>query len=373
MASSLRTSSSTGGGAGQIMSNVASFTIKFKEFLIAATVILGFFFLVWLVIYCIRVMYIRVVWLRRSENLEKFMEEIMTDMLTTVKLYDKLMKKDYTEGAVLDADEEEVNDADNEDNNDAELENDEELNDNAADMSSIILAKKDGPVLIEDWNIKIQALFGGIIEYIKEDRGKGDVGTDLEWYFKYNGVFESPVDLFLYDSIFKEFRRDEFQPPASVPKTSNNKNDNGRDYCKSKIDRVQRMLVDALPTALSIFDKVEQQIYESQEFVGKQLYIDFCIGVRAMNMYLNVYDKALKNMYENRRVSFFNFFIMLVRPQWDKFIMQEVVHRWREALSSENENSTRSKFKTKWANLRKHIYKFIQNVWSKCDEIYNET
>jgi hypothetical protein len=199
------------------------------------------------------------------------------------------------------------------------------------------------------------------------------VGTDLEWYFKYNGIFESPVDLFLYDSIFKEFRRDEFQPPPSVPKTSMNKNDNGREYCKAKIDRVKRMLIDALPTGINAFDKVEQQIYESRDFVGKQVYIDFCIGIRTMNMYLNVYDKSLKNMFENRRMSFFNYFIMLVRPQWEKFILEEVVQRWRDALSSENEDSTRTKFKTKWENLRKHIYKFISNVWEKCEEIYNQT
>lgn len=364
-----------GGGMGGIMSNVASFTIKFKEFLIAAAVVLGFCFLVWLVIYCIRVMYIRVIWFRRSENLERFMESVVTDIMATAALYDRIIARKFDDPkdaeAAADADGAQE-DLDVEDAEDAE-EAEEAEGAEEGTTSALGLGQRNGPVNIDDWNLRIRVYFGPIIDFIREDRGKADVGTDLEWYLKYNGIFESPVDLFLYDSIFKEFRRDEFQPPPQIPATSLNKNDNGRDYCQSKIDRVKRMLVDALPTALSAFERVEKEIYESRDFQGKQIYIEFCIGVRAMNMYLNVYDKTLKDMYESRRVSFFNYFIMLVRPQWQKFIMEEVVQRWRDALSSENENSTREKFKTKWANLRKHIYKFINNVFSKCDEIYNET
>jgi hypothetical protein len=82
-------------GAGDIMSNVASFTIKFKEFLIAAAIVLGFCLLVWLIIYCIRVMYVRVVLLRRSENLERFMEGVVSDMKTTVLLYDKIIARRF--------------------------------------------------------------------------------------------------------------------------------------------------------------------------------------------------------------------------------------------------------------------------------------
>jgi len=354
-------------GAGDIMSNVASFTIKFKEFLIAAAIVLGFCLLVWLIIYCIRVMYVRVVLLRRSENLERFMEGVVSDMKTTVSLYDKIIARRFGDEGNEDEDEDEDDEDDKDDV-------DEEIDDEDADPGRGTQDKtRDGPVNMDTWNTQITLLFGAILDFVREDRGKGDVGTEFEWYFKYNGIFESPVDLFLYDSIFKEFRRDEFQPPPRLFNVSLNKNDNGREYCKSKIDKVKRMLVDALPTALAAFGKIEKEIYESKDFIGKQIYIDFCIGVRTMNMYLNVYDKSLKNMYENRRVSFFNYFIMLVRPQWEKFIMEEVVQRWRDALSSENENSTRDKFKTKWANLRKHIYKFIKNVFAKCDEIYNET
>ena len=347
-------------GVGSIMGNFASTTIKFKEFLIAAAIVIGFIAIVWLIIYCIRVMYIRIVWLRRSENLERFVDGIFKDMQDTVSLYDAIMKGQLDETVKRDEDDDE--DEDEEDARDEEVES---------------------SVMLDEFNNELKNVFGDIIGFLKEGTCtlsknkektsiKDNFGKNIEWYFKYNSIFENKIDLFLYDSVFKEFRRAEFQPALTPENAGLSLNDRGKQNCIDRINEVKTCLSSPLPLQLEKFKALEQKIYESEDFVGKQKYIDFSVGIRTINMYMNIYEKTLKGMYENRRVSFFNFFITLVRPQWEKFIIEEVVNRWRDALSSQNENTTRAKFKTKWNNLRTHIKEFITSVWNKSEEIYNE-
>lgn len=334
-------------GVASIIGNFASTTIKFKEFLLATIIVIGFIAIVWLITYCIRVMYIRIVWLRRSENLERFMENLFDDIQTTVSLYNAVIGKELDETSV-------------------EKTGDEEDEEDEADQSA--------PLQIEEWNTELKLLFGNIMSFLDlttttATTAKKEMRKNIEWFFKYNGIFENKIDLFLYDNIFKEFRRAEFQP--SSQSSAQNSNDRGRDYCKSIIEGVKKNLIRPLPVALSKFSALEQKIYESDDFVGKQKYVDFSVGIHAINMYMSVYDKTLKGMYENRRVSFFNYFIALVRPQYEKFIIEEVVNRWRDALSAENEDTARAKFATKWKNLGKHIKEFMNSVWTKSEEIYN--
>jgi hypothetical protein len=343
-------------GVGSIMGSFVSTTIKFKEFLIAAAIVIGFIAIVWLISYCIRVMYVRIVWLRRSENLERFVQDIFKDMQDTISLYDALLKGRLDE-TVKREDDAKDEDEDEDDDRDEE---DEEVT---------------SSVQLEEWNNELKPLFGEIIAFLKQDTGKKDedFGKSIAWYFKYNSIFQNKVDLFLYDSVFKEFRHAEFQPALLTPENAGlSLNDRGKQNCINRIQDVKDNLISPLPLQLEKFKALEQKIYESNDFVGKQKYIDFSVGIRTINMYMNVYEKTLKGMYENRRVSFFNFFITLVRPQWEKFIIEEVVNRWRDALSAQNENTTRAKFKTKWNNLRTHIREFIKSVWNKSEEIYND-
>jgi hypothetical protein len=167
--------------------------------------------------------------------------------------------------------------------------------------------------------------------------------------------------------------RAEFQPVDKNVDKDLSSNDRGKKNCSGRIEGVKNELILPLPLQLESnrFKALEQKIYESDDFVGKQKYVDFSVGIHAINMYMTVYDKTLKGMYENRRVSFFNFFIILVRPQYQKFIIEEVVDRWRDALSSKNRDTTRTKFDEKWKNLGKHIREFMNTVWTKSEDIYN--
>jgi hypothetical protein len=76
-----------------------------------------------------------------------------------------------------------------EDDEDDEDDVDEEIDDEDADPGRGTQDKtRDGPVNMDTWNTQIMLLFGAILDFVREDRGKGDVGTEFEWYFKYNGI-----------------------------------------------------------------------------------------------------------------------------------------------------------------------------------------
>lgn len=359
-------------GIGGFMSKFSSITIKFKEFLIALAIVLAFVVLVIIVIYCFRVMYIRVLWIRRAEDLEGFMTSITADMQNTVLLYDGLIGATPAADAV----------------------------DSAAAVDGADSAATDAvdSAATDAWTSEIKRLFGdtiaatgetvpGIISLIRlktpnksqgqgqtqgtegnsTDPGKLVIQTDLEWYYKYRGIFTNKLDLFFYDSVFKEFKRPEFQPPPGRPKKD--LNTMGREYCKERIQSIVD-LKDKI--AITNVQPIEKAISDAADFPKKQDFIQFFMGIRHIDMYLNVYGDTLMKMYENRRVSFFNYLISLVRPQYERFIVQEVVERWKQNLSNENETSARDLFEQRWDALRAWIFTFIKDIMSSSDDTFNE-
>ena len=359
-------------GIGGFMSKFSSITIKFKEFLIALAIVLVFVVLVIIVIYCFRVMYIRVLWIRRAEDLEGFMTSITADMQNTVLLYDGLIGATPVVAATAEAVDGAATDA--------------------VDGAAAAAAATDA------WTSEIKRLFGdtiaasgetvpGIISLIRlktpnksqgqgqtqgteGDPGKLVIQTDLEWYYKYQGIFANKLDLFLYDAVFKEFKRPEFQPPPGRPKQD--LNTMGREYCKERIQSI----VDLIPLvkiAITNVKPIEKAISDAVDFPKKQDFIQFFMGIRHIDMYLNVYGDTLMKMYENRRVSFFNYLISLVRPQYERFIVQEVVERWKQNLSNENETSARDLFDKRWAALREWIFTFIKDIMNASDDTFGES
>lgn len=339
-------------GIGGFMSKFSSITIKFKEFLIALAIVLAFCLLVWIVIYCFRVMYVRVLWIRRAEDLEAFMKSITTDMQKTVMIYDALI------------DTKPVTDTDT---------------DTTTDTSTL-------------WTSEIKRLFGdtsttssgtvsGIISLIRAKTPKEtDINsetkqpvmqTDLEWYYKYKSIFANNVDLLLYDVVFKEFKRPEFQPPSDRVMAKSDPNTMGREYCLERIRSIDN-LIPLIQKAIANMVPIEKAISESEDFPKKQQFIQFFMGIRHIDMYLNVYGDTLMKMYENRRVSFFNYLISLVRPQYERFIVQEVIERWQQALSSQNYDNAKTEFRTRWWALREWIFSFITQITSGSNDVFDK-
>lgn len=286
-------------GSKNALGNFASFTIKFKEFLIALAVLVAFVLLMVLIIYGARVVHPRFFWVRRSEDLNKIMGSIIEDMKRVQVLYNGIRGDERMGG--------------------------------------------------------LRQRLDGVMRFIESKTFE----DDLTLYFKYQGIFDNSIDFWLFNTIFKEFRQF----------SDKNDNDDGRAKLEARLG-VARKAIRDLAGAMASVEAFERNVHELADDDGKKLaYVDLCVGVRTLDLYLNLYKEDLMRMHEIRRVSFFNYLVYLVKPHYERIILVEVVQRWRNAFKGENVEKRKEDFRVWWDGLYGRILGLIDEVYKSADKI----
>ena len=192
-----------------------------------------------------------------------------------------------------------------------------------------------------------------VVEFIKSPSFE----QNLKVYFQFDSIFRNDIDLWLYDKVFKEFRQ------FSV----NDDNSEGKANLLNRLEITRRVKV-VLDRMMPKFKEFEEALYQAEEFPLKSTYIDFATKMRVIEMYMTTYSNHLMSMYENRRYSFFNYLIYLVRPHYERIFEKQVIERWRKALSKMDADKAKIEFDVFWSDLRKKIISLFGLVWQKANE-----
>ena len=93
-----------------------------------------------------------------------------------------------------------------------------------------------------------------------------------------------------------------------------------------------------------------------------QQFIDMCIGVQLMNLYLNVYFDNIKELHNSRRFSFFNFLIVLVKPYVKQLIFEKIVDPWKQLTSPKGRLKQWNAFMKAWKSIGQNLKDLPANL-----------
>ena len=158
--------------------------------------------------------------------------------------------------------------------------------------------------------------------------------TKFEIYLTFDHILKSKADKFIYRRIMKAFR---------TYSQCGTDNAAGLTTLEGIIVEVEAVKSE-LEQAMSALDEFEKEFPADQAAA----WVDFCVSVRKMHFYFHHGGEQLKEMYDIRRFSLFNFLVVLVRPYVDKLIIKEVYMRWVDVFSWSTINESYKSFEEWW-------------------------
>jgi hypothetical protein len=196
---------------------------------------------------------------------------------------------------------------------------------------------------------------GGVMDFIASP----SFAQDIETYFKYQSIFNNVMDEWLFTNIFKEFKQ--FSPTRN--------NEDGKVRLQAKMQRTREFIA-RVENVRSEIDAIEKKVYTiPSNNVDKAAYVDVCAGFRMIDALFAHYSPVLMAMYENRRFSFFNYLVFLVRPHYEKLVVEQVIVRWRDALRGASVDQKREEFRVWWDGLRQKILNLATKIWEEAKKL----
>ncbi len=203
-------------------------------------------------------------------------------------------------------------------------------------------------------NLSLSSM-GGVMDFIASP----SFAKDIETYFKYQSIFNNVMDEWLFTNIFKEFKQ--FSPTRD--------NTDGKNRLQSKLQRTREFIA-RVENVRREMDAIERLVYAlPSSSVDKPAYVDVCAGFRTIDALFTHYSPTLMAMYENRRFSFFNYLVFLVRPHYEKLVVEQVIVRWRDALRGAQVDQKREEFRVWWDGLRQKILNLATKIWEEAKKL----
>ena len=159
--------------------------------------------------------------------------------------------------------------------------------------------------------------------------------TKLALYFGYVGVFGSRIDNYIYRYIMKHYRKFSACGTDSVV---------GYQTIEKIIQDVEAVRAE-LDSSMGALEAFESQVFPADTAVQM---VDYCVSVRKVHFYFHTVAQQLREMYDIRRFSMFNFLVVLMRPYVDKIIVKEIYMRWVDVFSWSTMNESRKSFDELW-------------------------
>lgn len=190
---------------------------------------------------------------------------------------------------------------------------------------------------MKDANGKAMPVCGAGANIPKGTPHDGTNETKFEAYLSHDHIMNNKVDRFIFYRILKHFRK------YSACGTDNDAGVKAIEDCIKDVEAVKAELEAAMP----ILDAFEKEFPADQAVT----WVDYCVSVRKLHFYFHHGSDELKEMYDIRRFSLFNFLVVLMRPYVDKIIIKEIYMRWVDAFSMKSINKSHADFRDWWTWL----------------------
>lgn len=100
--------------------------------------------------------------------------------------------------------------------------------------------------------------------------------------------------------------------------------------------------------------------------------IDLCLGLNILHLYMNIYFEDIKELHNNRRFSFFNYLIILIKPYVQTLIFDRIAEPWKETLSSKGFERKRTEFDVFYDKIGQDIKNIPRILAGDEKELENE-
>lgn len=302
--------------------------INGREFLLSLVILVVCIAIIVLIYILIRVIRLRGFAIGHSENVNDFMDAFHSDIDTTRKLFSSLevSKASFNAG-----------------------------NTNLLDLLNC----------------------GNTIKYF-ESNSNDVLSTNFDTYFKYYDIMQSGLDQWFHSKDLDTFAKGNLSGPDYLKQLIKTI-DSIRNEVKTSIatekymPTVQRaiFLCSSLTSEQYKGNQIPSQstpaaVNLAQEFVKScnaqqmshelfteyiQQFIDVCVGIQVMHLYLNVYFDDIKDLHNSRRFSFFNFLIILIKPYVKNLIFDSIVEPAKELFSSDGIKKEKDKCVIAWMGI----------------------
>jgi hypothetical protein len=163
--------------------------------------------------------------------------------------------------------------------------------------------------------------------------------SPFEVYLKHENLMNG-WDQVIYKDILKHYRQ--YSECAS---------DNivGEQAVRMVVNQVRDMQAELTKAIESLWAYEVDGIGETE--ANAQLLTEYCVGIHMMYFYLYESTKNLKEMYDNRRFSLFNFLIVLIDPMVKNILEKEIKARWIDVTTKSTIDAKRKQFDELWKIL----------------------
>jgi hypothetical protein len=167
--------------------------------------------------------------------------------------------------------------------------------------------------------------------------------TPFEVYLKHENLMNG-WDQVIYKDILKHYRQ--YSECASD-------NSAGETVVRAVVNQVREVQAELI-AAVQAVEKYETDGIEEGE-ANAELITEYCVGVHMMYFYLYESTKNLKEMYDSRRWSMFNFLKVTINPMVENILEKEIKSRWIEVTMKSTITERREEFDRLWKKLDESI------------------
>ena len=162
--------------------------------------------------------------------------------------------------------------------------------------------------------------------------------SPFEVYLKHENIFQG-WDQTIYSNFLKHYRQ------YSECASDNNLGEQTVGKLINEVRAVQAELIQAVD-AIRLFE-----VEGIGDGANSELLVEYCIGVHMMYFYLYECTKNLKEMFDIRRFSLFNFLKVLIDPMITNILDKEIKARWIDVTMKSTLDAQRAEFDRLWNSL----------------------